>query len=225
LVVNMTEENKIVQDHNFDAELRQIERTGEFWVECVDDPVATLPPTCAGKKTTVVPFFAAVFARFAAMCAGSRTVYRADAAGKYNQPFQLGSVVYEPDATVNTAPTVGRRNPDLNVYYRDAGNRGPLSIVSSWELAARGRVDDTDFEDDDIGELINSNIELLRQQPYRLFTIAVLSDGVRFVFFKVSRTGPHRDDFVVQRSTLYRNMRGWAVRLISDAWHFPPVQL
>ena len=213
LVYNLRNENKLVEDPRFDAELESIIKDGDFWVESCDNPTTSFPPANVGEKSTVQPFFVDVMNKFVncAKTGAAETVYKPDAAGKYIVPVQLPAVSCLPNATVHEMPTVGSRKPDINVYHDTAETKGILRIISSWELTPRAVESNHAFSADEIGQLIATNMELLRQQPFRTFTIAVLSDGVRFVFFKITRLSHHFEDFHILQSSTYLNMRGWAV--------------
>jgi hypothetical protein len=213
LVYNLRKENKLVEDPRFDAELESIMQDGDFWVESCDNPTTSFPPAKAGEKSTVQPFFEDVMNKFVncAKTGAANSVYKPNAVGKYIVPSQLPAVSCIPDATVHETPTVGSRKPDMNLYHDTTETKGILRIISSWELKPRAVESNHAFSADEIGQLIDTNMELLRQQPFRTFTIAVLSDGVRFVFFKITRLNQHFEDFHIVQSSTYLNMRGWAV--------------
>jgi len=211
LVKFMIEEEQLVQDPAFDAELAEISNSGDFWVEKVDNPAHKFPPARSSEKSSVQPFFNNVMTKFTKLCSGKKLVFRAGPDGKYNVATKLGNVTCMPDASVHETSTIGSRRPDVNIYYQTAETKGVLRIVSSWELRPRGAENDHCFGSDEIGQLIETNLELMRQQPFRMTTLAVLSDGVRFVFFKIIRSIRHRDEFKVIQSNTFLNMRGWAV--------------
>jgi hypothetical protein len=215
LVHQMIEDKSLVTDMSFDNELDAIKKSGEFWVDDMDDPTSLFPGPNVGEKSTVQPFFVDVLEKFATICAGNKIVYRkgktGDKAGKYRVRMKLGNIFCIPDASVHNAPTVGSRKPDVNVYYQTVGIKGTLRIISSWELKARSGVGNPAFSPEEVGQLIDTNFELFRQQPFRTFSLAVLSDGVRFVFFKIMKI---KDDFKVLQSSMYFGMDGWSVRII-----------
>jgi hypothetical protein len=95
-------------------------------------------------------------------------------------------------------------------------NKGILRIVSSWELKSRGAQNLHSFSLDEIGQVVATSMELMRNQPFRKFSVAVLSDGVRFMFFKIERLNPPQldNDYIVSQSSTYLNMRGWAVSTV-----------
>jgi hypothetical protein len=124
---------------------------------------------------------------------------------------KLGVVTCMPDASMYNMPTVGSRKPDVNIYHGTLDIKSTLRIVSCWELKSQVRRDS--FSPDEIGHVIDTNMELMRQQPFRKFTLAVLSDGVRFVFFKIIRLNPHQDDYIVLQSSVHLKMVGWAVSI------------
>ena len=177
------------------------------------DPAAEFPDALVSEKTDVQPFFIDIMAKFSALCTGDKLVYIAGPDGKYNVATKLGVVTCMPDASMHDTPTIGSRKPDVNIYYQSLDTKGILRIVSSWELKSRGGKNQHSFSLDEIGQVIDTNMELLRQQPFRQFTLAVLSDGVRFVFFKIIRLGPQLDDYKVLQSSTYLNMQGWAVSI------------
>lgn len=212
LVQNMIEEGTLVTDTAFDAELRAIQAQGDFWVDAVDDPCTLFPPAKSGEKSTVQPFFIEVMDKFAVICAREeKAVYRKGADDKYNVKHTIGDVLCIPDATVHETPTVGSRKPDVNVYYEDKLIKGVLRIIFSWELKSRAVENNHKFSNEEIGQVIDTGMELLRQQPFRQFTLAVLTDGVRFVFFKISRVRHQVEEFKVIQSNTFLNMQGWAV--------------
>ena len=214
LVKDMIREKMLIEDPVFDDELKKILDLGDFWVEAVDDPSARFPRAKASEKTSVQPFFMEIMAKFSVLCTGDKLVYRAGPDGRYNVATKLGDVTCMPDASVHDTPTIGSRKPDVNIYHQTVDTKGILRIVSAWELKSRGRKNNHSFSPDEIGQVIDTNMELLRQQPFRMFTLAVLSDGVRFVFFKIMRLSPQRDDYKVLQSSTYLNMRGWAVSIV-----------
>jgi hypothetical protein len=153
--------------------------------------------------------------KFSALCTGDKTVYTAGLDGKYNVATKLGVVTCIPDASMHNMPTVGSRKPDVNIYYGTLDIKSTLRIVSCWELKSQCR--DNSFTPEEIGKLIDTNMELMRQQPFRKFTLSVLSDGMQFVFFKIIRSNSHQDDYTVLQSSIHLDMQGWAV---SIAEHF-----
>jgi hypothetical protein len=210
LVQSMIEENKLIVDQDFDHELQRIKCSGDFWVEAVDDP-ATKFGCLVSERYDVQPFFIDIMTKFSALCTGDKTVYTAGLDGKYDVATKLGVVTCIPDASMHNIPTVGSRKPDVNIYHGTLDIKGTLRIVSCWEL--KSQVTRNSFSPDEIGQVIDTNMELMRQQPFRKFTLAVLSDGVRFVFFKIIRLNPHQDDFKVLQSSVHLNMEGWAVSI------------
>eukprot|EP00597_Dinobryon_sp_UTEXLB2267_P018106 CAMPEP_0201114344 /NCGR_PEP_ID=MMETSP0812-20130820/78350_1 /ASSEMBLY_ACC=CAM_ASM_000668 /TAXON_ID=98059 /ORGANISM="Dinobryon sp., Strain UTEXLB2267" /LENGTH=499 /DNA_ID=CAMNT_0047377975 /DNA_START=426 /DNA_END=1926 /DNA_ORIENTATION=- len=219
LVKFMIQEKQLVQDPAFDEELAKISNSGNFWVEKMNNPALKFPPAGGNEKNFVQPFFQKVMSKFTKLCSGNKKklctgnkiVFRAGPDGKYNVATKLGNVTCMPDASVHDAPTVGSRKPDVNIYYKSIETKGVLRIVSSWELKPRGQPNNHSFSPDEIGQLIDTNMELLRQQPFRTYTLAVLSDGVRFVFFKIIRPISHRDEYKVLQSSTYLNMSGWEI--------------
>lgn len=214
LVQDMILQKKLVVDLAFDNELQKIKGSGDFWVEAVDDPVAKF---CGlfSESIHVQPFFINIMAKFSALCTGDKMVYRAGPDGKYNVATKLGVVTCMPDASMHNKPTVGSRKPDVNIYYQTVDKKSILRIVSCWELKSQSGMNS--FSPDEIGHVIDTNMELMRQQLFRKFTLAVLSDGVRFMFFKIIRLNSQQDDYKVLQSSIYLNMQGWAV---SIAEHF-----
>jgi len=214
MVQNMIEEKKLILDQEFDHELTRIKCSGDFWVEAVDDP-ATKFCGLSCESSDVQPFFIDIMTKFSALCTGDKTVYAAGLDGKYNVATKLGVVTCIPDASMQNMPTVGRRKPDVNIYYGTLDIKSTLRIVSCWELESQFRRDS--FSPEEIGKVIYTNMELMRQQPFRKFTLAVLSDGMQFLFFKIIRLNSHQDDYTVLQSSVYLDMQGWAV---SIAEHF-----
>ena len=212
-VKDMIKENMLIEDPVFDDELQKIMDSGDFWVEAMDDPSTIFPRADVFDITEIQSFFIDIMAKFSALCTGDKLVYRAGPDGKYNVSTKLGVVTCMPDASVYNTPTIGSRRPDVNIYYQSLDTKGILRIVSSWELNPRGSKYDYSFSLDEIGKVIETSKKLMRKQPFRMFTLAVLSDGVRFVFFKIMRLGPQLDDYKVLQSSTYLNMQGWAVRI------------
>ena len=214
LVQDMVSNQTLIDDPNFDMELNIIKKQGEFWVESCDNPVSLFPAPSSGEKSTVQPFFTDVMGKFANMCLmKDKIVFIPDDKGLYRTPKVLtGDLLCIPDASIHETPTVGSRKPDVNVYHESIDVKGVLRVVSAWELKARAKEKSHRFADDEIGQLVDTNMELLRQQPFRQFTLAVLSDGVRFQFFKIKVSAVN--GFIVSKSSVYLNMEGWSVRFL-----------
>lgn len=206
IVTELVAIDRFKADLQFDRKLERFVAAGDFWVDRVEDPATVFPAVGAGENTVVQPFFIEVGNKLAIP---NRTVYRKDEFGQYIVPEVLtDAVLYAiPDATVFNKPTIAHRRPDVNCYYRTVSVTGELSIVFCMEV--KGRMNSQAFPMEDIGQVIDTNKELLRRQPFRKFTIAVLSDGVRFQFFQITRLV--WDEFDVVHSQMYWNMAGWAV--------------
>lgn len=220
LVNDMIENRKLTLEPSFDLQLEDITiKWGKFWVESVDYPV--FPAVKDGKKNVVQHFFANIMNKFVDLCNGNKIIYKLGLDGKYNKPTKLGDDVIVqciPDASVHAVPTVGNRGPDVNIYYNTVQIKGILRIISCWELKPRGTKENHTFSAEEIGQLIDTNMELLRQQPFRSFTLSVLSDGVRFAFFKIIRISSYPEDFKVLQSTTYLKMSGWKVSIMEDIY-------
>lgn len=182
----------------------------------MDDPSAVFPRPDVSEITDVQPFFIDIMTKFSALCTGDKLVYKAGPDGKYNVATKLGVVTCMPDASVHNTPTFKSRKPDVNIYHQSVDNKGILRVVSSWELKSRGVQNLHSFSLDEIGQVVATSKKLMRNQPFRKFTVAVLSDGVRFMFFKIERLNPPQldNDYRVSQSSTYLNMRGWAVSIV-----------
>jgi hypothetical protein len=93
-------------------------------------------------------------------------------------------------------------------------------VVSSWVLVDRAVSDTTSFDEADLSKLVTTNLALMLAQPFRMYTLAVLSDGYRFQVFRISRAtllDNSFDTFSVANSSLYLGMQGWQVRVCATS--------
>lgn len=220
LTQQMRNNGTLSTDVTLDEELRKLSSSGNFWIESVDDSQPVFPPLNSNERDVVQPFFQEVMKKFVqiATCEtkSRRKVFQVATAGKNRGKMMKAvdlipsTVSCLPDASVHNTPTVGSRKPDINVYFSTLAVKSTYRIVSSWELKPRcATMGRSDFSDDEVGQVIDTNMELLRQQPYREFTLSVLSDGYRFVFFKIYHRG--HEQFEVHQSSTFLGMDGWSV--------------
>ena len=107
-----------------------------------------------------------------------------------NQKFQNWNVDLI-DGHLNES--IGSRKPDLVGYEKDT--RDVLGIKFIVDIKKRGitatskqkkqSYEDKPFSPQEKGQAVDFALALLRKQPWRQFVISGLTDGVRFVFYKV----------------------------------------
>lgn len=224
LTQKMRNEGCLKGDLKFDEDLRTLSASGNFWIESVEAPEPVFPEINSNERDVVQPFFVRVMNKFVEIATNAikshRKVFQMATAGvnrgKMMKPVDLIPIVScLPDATVHNTPTVGSRKPDINVYYGTLNVKSTYRIVSSWVLKSRcASIERFEFSNEEIGQVIDTNMELLRQQPYRDFTLSVLSDGYRFDVFKIYRRG--HEQFEVYQSSSFLGMVGWSVSVIMN---------
>ncbi len=69
------------------------------------------------------------------------------------------------------------------------------------------------FQDDEIGQLLNSLIRMLKYQPFRMFAYGFLTDGNRFLFVRC--TTCIEADFKFEYSSMFRGKFAWQVITMS----------
>lgn len=102
----------------------------------------------------------------------------------------------------------GTRKPDIAGY---AGrSRGPLAITMIGDVKGCGATTTVNFPDAQIGHILDmGRVLLAKHQLWRSFIYVFLTDGVRFVFFKIVR---EMSDFRYDMSVVYCAADGWQVR-------------
>jgi hypothetical protein len=165
-------------------------------------------------------FFATVMDHYRRICKSDHMVYAPDpVTGHYTCRVQLSYSYHSDDcvpvAHEHNAHSADFPTPAVNVYYKTTNSECEACVVSSWILVDRAVSDATPFDEADLSKLVTTNLGLMRAQPFRMYTLAVLSDGYRFQVFRISRAtllDNSFDTFSVANSSLYLGMQGWHVR-------------
>jgi len=104
-----------------------------------------------------------------------------------------------------------RRAPDVR-FYHGLNKFGDLATTLVGEV--KGCSDGEYFPNDEVGQLVDSLIRMLKYQPFRMFGFGFLTDGNRFQFFRC--TTCNEDDFEFEYSSMYRGKYAWQVITMSD---------
>jgi hypothetical protein len=99
----------------------------------------------------------------------------------------------------------GQRKPDFAHWA--PGFTGAVSV--DFFLEVKGRYSNEDYSAADIGQVIDTNIDLLEIQPFRHHAVAALTDGFRFQFFKTTRHGD--GTYTHEESLVFTGLTGWKV--------------
>lgn len=213
LYTSLKEEGRLKQDGNIDAIFNF--ESEACWVEAVENPVTLFPALASGEKAKVQPFFTEVLNKFNTAVQNKKMFTLLKKDGTFTKAVSIkDAVVCRPTGELCDTPTIGTRKPDIVVHHRDGA--GIWNIMLACELKSRDS-DEGDFASAEVGHLIDTNFELLRQQPLRRFTYSFISDGFRFQFFKVSRDrrdADAGDAFNVQSSRIFSGLVGWKVCVV-----------
>lgn len=197
---SLVKSGKLKLDLKLASFFHGISASGNFWVEPIEDPTKTFPAANAGEKKVVQPYFDKLLDQFTANVKDSGFEYYSQSNGKFTMKFVSSHKVYcLPTGKYCNIPTVGTRKPDIVAQY--PGLEGVLGFTMIGELKPRGT---GNFSADEIGQLLDTNFELMRQQPLRQFAFTFISDGVRFTFFRVLRRD--HDNFEVTYTPTYSGL-------------------
>ena len=107
----------------------------------------------------------------------------------------------------------GSRKPDIAGF--DGTLRGPQAITLFGDVKGCAAASDSPFPDAQIGHVLDMGRVLLSQhQLWRTYIYVFLTDGVRFVFFKITRDSAALAAFRYDMSAVYIKERGWQVRAL-----------
>lgn len=133
-----------------------------------------------------------------------RKAHRNDRSKFLQKPHSWKMVTSLPQVHVHNTPPLHRRKFDG--YTTQCGHAGPLSITFPTELKGalprhRG------FPDDQAGQILDMATQLMEyEQRNRGFMFAGLTDGYRWMFFKIIRVAT---GYRYQQSTVYQGLVGW----------------
>ena len=107
------------------------------------------------------------------------------------------------DCEGRNKPSMGSHKPDYLLRTTDGG--GEQSIVVVGEI--KGMDDpNSDFSDEEVGQILDFVQELLIKQGWRQFAFGFLTDGIRFEFFRGTRS---ENQIKFTRSGLIIEGAGW----------------
>lgn len=133
-----------------------------------------------------------------------RKVHQRDESKFLNKPASFQPVTSIPQVFAHNTPAFNRRKFDG--YTTQCGRAGPLSIMFPTEL--KGALPHhRAFPDDQAGQILDMVTQLMEyEQRNRTFMFAGLTDGYRWMFFKIIRFGTA---YQYQQSTVYQGLSGW----------------
>lgn len=109
-----------------------------------------------------------------------------------------------PFAEAYRTPTVGKKRPDC-VFYDGLNKTGVSAITMVGEVTGGGH---DDFADEDIGQLIDVTVCVMKSQPFRRFMLSFLTDGRRIQFFRCVR---NHAQYKFEYSSAFEKKPAWQV--------------
>lgn len=156
-----------------------------------------------GEKATVQPYFSNFIAEN--LSGDKVSIYKKSKSGNFvrSKPTNV-RFVSKADDSHSVASYEGRR-PDFVGRVFGRGGSLSITIVGDW----KGRYSNGDFIDQDVGHILDFlRVLMSHVQPFRIFVYGILSDGVRFQFFKCRRD---REELMYEQSDIYTGIDGYQI--------------
>lgn len=129
----------------------------------------------------------------------------------YLYPKNIQRTAFPDCLRFNTA-TINAHRPSIP-FYDHPDLRGIHRMKFFVEVTARAHSDDVDFTPATEGKVLHMARELLEELPQRCGVICVVTDSVRYKFYRVTnRFG----DLHYEMSSIFLRFKGFAVRFPND---------